>query len=87
MCSSKNQKQAERNIFIDLALKSVQAKSFKSTYVVEVQPKVVLAEALKKHSNFRFVSAVWIPPTYKLDWHQISQTNLKRHGSISMLET
>jgi hypothetical protein len=75
MCSRKNQKQAERNIFIDLALKSSQAQYPKSTYVVGAQPKGLFKEAFKNHSNFRFVSASCIPPTYKLDWHQISPTN------------
>lgn len=71
---------------IGLALKSFQAKYLKSTYLVEVPPKVVLAEALKYQSSFRFASTVCILPTYKLDWYQISRTNLKRHGFSSTLE-
>jgi len=67
MCRRKYERQAERNIFIDLALKSFQAKYANSTYVVEAQPKVVFNEALKNHSSFRSVSAGCIPPTYKLD--------------------
>ena len=86
MCSRKNQRQAERNIFIDLALKSFQAKYPKSAFIVESQPKVVFKEVLKNHSNFRFVSAGFIPPTYKLDWHQISPTNLRGMDLFLWLE-